>query len=105
MTYYYLTLFKRICNSRRRRQFFWGIGPRGFCFAQSSHAWKRAPLDPTRTTAATPPSTVSLIRAEVSALRGEATSGPRCGFPLTHARIRVVGGRSEPAHDTEAGFT
>ncbi len=40
-----------------------------------------------------------------SALRGEATSGPRCGFPLTHARIRVVGGRSEPAHDSEAGFT
>ena len=30
--------------------------------------------------------------------------GPRFGFPLVHARIRVVGGATDPRRDAELGF-
>jgi elongation factor G len=40
--------------------------------------------------------------AETLAL--DAHAGPRFGFPLIHAKIRVVGGASDPHRDAEVGF-
>ena len=37
-------------------------------------------------------------------LEASALAGPRFGFPLEGVRIRVVGGGSKPAFDSEAGF-
>jgi len=39
---------------------------------------------------------------ETLSLDGHA--GPRFGFPLIHARIRIVGGASDPRRDSEIGF-
>jgi len=43
--------------------------------------------------------------AATEALRLGAMVGPRFGFPLVGARIRVVGGGSVPSKDSEQGFT
>ncbi len=37
-------------------------------------------------------------------LRLDAHAGPRFGFPLIHARIRVTGGATDPRRDSEIGF-
>jgi elongation factor G len=42
--------------------------------------------------------------AVASALVESAHSGPRFGFPLVGARIRVIGGESRPRADAEMGF-
>lgn len=38
------------------------------------------------------------------ALKGAAATGPRFGFPLVGARIRLVAGASHPRNDAEVGF-
>jgi elongation factor G len=43
-------------------------------------------------------------RAVTDTLRLDAHAGPRFGFPLIHARIRVVGGASDPRRDSEIAF-
>jgi elongation factor G len=43
-------------------------------------------------------------RAVTEALVLEAHNGPRFGFPLVHARLRVTGGASDPRRDAEMGF-
>jgi len=39
------------------------------------------------------------------AIRLECHVGPRLGYPVVHARIAVVGGRSDRKHDAEVAFT
>jgi elongation factor G len=43
-------------------------------------------------------------RAVTEALLLDAHNGPRFGFPLVHARLRLTGGASEPRRDAEMGF-
>jgi elongation factor G len=43
-------------------------------------------------------------KAVAETLALDAHAGPRFGFPLTRARIRVVGGASDPRRDSEVGF-
>jgi elongation factor G len=43
-------------------------------------------------------------RAIADTLGLDAHAGPRFGFPLIRARIRVVGGSSDPRRDSEVGF-
>ena len=43
-------------------------------------------------------------RAVTEALLLEAQVGPRFGFPLSNARVRVTGGASDPRRDAEMGF-
>jgi elongation factor G len=46
----------------------------------------------------------ALRKAVAETLHLDAHAGPRFGFPLIHARIRVVGGASDPRRDSEIAF-
>src|SRR5262249_21257641 len=50
------------------------------------------------------PVPASFRRAVAAPLRVDAHAGPGLGFPLIHARIRVVGGSSDPPRDSEVGL-
>ncbi|MFN0009394.1 MAG: EF-Tu/IF-2/RF-3 family GTPase, partial [Planctomycetota bacterium] len=43
-------------------------------------------------------------KAVAETLHLDAHAGPRFGFPLIHARIRIVGGASDPRRDSEIAF-